>query len=168
MVLHVYHAELEGKAFTTELDIENPDDPQSFASAVRAHIDETSDSILEHVKPVKCQSCSKREATTLLHHPMLFAEADPPRVEDILSPVCGLAECTRAASGEIELALAQKHALSGLDAQVGDFILQCDNCSKVGTSEEPLAQCSRCKSARYCSAACQKAHWPRHKVACQK
>ena len=98
---------------------------------------------------------------------MLFADVEPPRVEDILSPVCGLAQCTQAASGEIEMALAQKHALSGLAPQVGDFLLQCDNCSKVATAESPLMQCSRCKSARYCCGACLKAHWPKHKAACR-
>ena len=39
MVLHNYHAEISGAAFDTELDIPDPDDPKSFALAVRNHID---------------------------------------------------------------------------------------------------------------------------------
>lgn len=167
MVKHVYHAEVGGKAFTTELEIEDPDDAQSFASAVKAHIDETSESIFNEVRPLQCQSCSSREATTLLHQPMLFPEADPPRVEDIVSAVCGLAACTRAVSEEIEMALAQRHAMSGHQNLIGDFLQLCENCSRASSSSEPLKQCSRCKSARYCSPACQRAHWPKHKKACQ-
>lgn len=30
----------------------------------------------------------------------------------------------------------------------------------------PLSQCSRCQSVRYCSSACQKAHWRDHKLKC--
>ncbi|KAG2425594.1 hypothetical protein HXX76_013637 [Chlamydomonas incerta] len=35
--------------------------------------------------------------------------------------------------------------------------------SEAGTR---LLRCSRCDAARYCSAACQKAHWPEHKGKC--
>lgn len=34
------------------------------------------------------------------------------------------------------------------------------------TEEKPLKLCSRCKEVRYCSAECQKAHWPFHKGNC--
>ena len=30
-----------------------------------------------------------------------------------------------------------------------------------------LMKCSKCRRARYCSAACQLADWPRHKKACK-
>jgi splicing suppressor protein 51 len=42
----------------------------------------------------------------------------------------------------------------------------CAKCTKPGSSESPLQRCSRCKSTRYCSLECQKAHWKTHKKAC--
>ncbi|PPQ75521.1 hypothetical protein CVT26_012545 [Gymnopilus dilepis] len=44
-------------------------------------------------------------------------------------------------------------------------------CAKCGTLEAPESEkklqcCSRCRAARYCSVACQKADWPTHKVLC--
>ena len=40
----------------------------------------------------------------------------------------------------------------------------CENCRKTGTGFD---QCSRCKCVRYCSEACQHAHWERsHKHEC--
>ena len=47
---------------------------------------------------------------------------------------------------------------------------ECYCCRK--TNEElgipDLKRCARCLIARYCSAACQKSHWPMHKVMCKK
>lgn len=42
----------------------------------------------------------------------------------------------------------------------------CENCRKEADAEK-LKVCSRCRTARYCSAACQKAHWKKtHKARC--
>ena len=44
-------------------------------------------------------------------------------------------------------------------------------CRKCGVDEElgvPMKQCSRCKASRYCSRACQKADWKRHKKTCRQ
>ncbi|OXA62048.1 protein CBFA2T1 [Folsomia candida] len=47
-------------------------------------------------------------------------------------------------------------------------IVICGNCnldeSQLGG--EKLKRCSRCKSIGYCSPACQKAHWPKHRQTC--
>ena len=47
---------------------------------------------------------------------------------------------------------------------------ECYGCRK--TNEElgisDMKRCARCMIARYCSAACQKSHWPMHKVMCKK
>ena len=40
----------------------------------------------------------------------------------------------------------------------------CGNCGGAGAR----LRCARCKAVHYCSAACQKAAWPAHKVVCQR
>ena len=48
----------------------------------------------------------------------------------------------------------------------GDAIkLVCDQCLQM--CDEPK-KCSNCQTAFYCSVSCQKAHWPGHKLTCQK
>jgi len=46
----------------------------------------------------------------------------------------------------------------------------CNNpgCATDKTKPVKLLDCGRCKQAHYCSAACQKAHWPTHKPSCKK
>lgn len=43
--------------------------------------------------------------------------------------------------------------------------LPCSECKKGG-KDVTLMQCSRCKFSRYCSAECQRAHYPQHKNLC--
>jgi hypothetical protein len=43
----------------------------------------------------------------------------------------------------------------------------CALCSKTGSAGS-LKVCSRCKTARYCSAACQKDAWQGHKKECKQ
>jgi hypothetical protein len=38
--------------------------------------------------------------------------------------------------------------------------------SSSGASDAPLKRCSRCQSVKYCSALCQRTHWPAHKASC--
>jgi hypothetical protein len=39
-------------------------------------------------------------------------------------------------------------------------------CARALCHEEGTRRCSRCKSVRYCSLACQEADWPSHKAEC--
>ena len=40
----------------------------------------------------------------------------------------------------------------------------CDYCGQYSTTKK----CSGCKEARYCTPACQKSHWPDHKLLCRQ
>ena len=56
---------------------------------------------------------------------------------------------------------------------VSTSITGCGNCggrkkSETGAGEEKLLVCSKCRQARYCSMACQKADWRNHKKICSK
>lgn len=42
----------------------------------------------------------------------------------------------------------------------------CHWCMKDGPGNDQLKYCARCKTACYCSEACQKAHWKTHKREC--
>jgi ubiquitin-protein ligase len=39
-------------------------------------------------------------------------------------------------------------------------------CLQCGEAPERMKRCSRCKTARYCSTKCQRAHWKRHRHVC--
>mmetsp|Transcript_2814 Transcript_2814/g.5938 ORF Transcript_2814/g.5938 Transcript_2814/m.5938 type:complete len:342 (-) Transcript_2814:149-1174(-) len=40
-------------------------------------------------------------------------------------------------------------------------------CSEIETEEKKFMRCTRCKASVYCSAACQRQHWPTHKPVCK-
>ncbi len=40
-------------------------------------------------------------------------------------------------------------------------------CAQCGTSGGKLLVCTRCRAASYCSSACQRLHYPKHKTACR-
>ena len=44
----------------------------------------------------------------------------------------------------------------------------CDNCTKIPGPDVKYNRCSACKNVHYCSRACQKAAWSRHKKTCCK
>ena len=44
--------------------------------------------------------------------------------------------------------------------------LYCGNCGKAPSLELTLKRCKQCHMFYYCSAACQKQHWPTHKPYC--
>lgn len=158
MVLHVFHASLEDKEFEFTIDIDATA-PDGFNTAVAAALEECSATMLEQVQPVKCCSCGKENAVRLVHHPMLFDQVVPPRVEDMPQPVCSSSECFRAAGDEMKSLL--KRAVPGLQESP-----VCANCH-LAKNNVTLMQCSRCKSAKYCDATCQRMHWPIHKNVCQ-
>ena len=44
---------------------------------------------------------------------------------------------------------------------------QCNHCCKTGGEHGQFKRGTQCRSVWYCSARCQKLHWPEHKVLCQ-
>lgn len=45
--------------------------------------------------------------------------------------------------------------------------VQCDTC-KLPRPHSEMKKCSGCKKATYCSVACQRKDWPRHKIRCRR
>jgi len=43
----------------------------------------------------------------------------------------------------------------------------CASCGKKGNSDD-MNNCNKCKSVKYCNAACKKKHRKKHKKACEK
>lgn len=48
------------------------------------------------------------------------------------------------------------------------MVLRCTTCNKSAFENAQLKDCSKCKSAPYCSTACQKEDWPIHKQVCEQ
>jgi hypothetical protein len=46
------------------------------------------------------------------------------------------------------------------------IVARATQCLVCGSSQN-VSKCSRCRLAFYCSAACQKEHWPYHRVVCK-
>ena len=46
---------------------------------------------------------------------------------------------------------------------------RCSHCAALPTGTKALLTCGRCKTAKYCNAGCQRAHWAAgHKAQCQR
>jgi hypothetical protein len=48
------------------------------------------------------------------------------------------------------------------------YYIHCLACSQLPRLGGKLLACARCGSAKYCSKACQEAHWPTHKSRCKE
>eukprot|EP00984_Skeletonema_dohrnii_P019133 scaffold9083_cov74-Skeletonema_dohrnii-CCMP3373.AAC.1 len=55
-----------------------------------------------------------------------------------------------------------------LEEQAADTMMCCASCGTAQVDDVKLKTCTACKSARYCSIACQREHRSQHKRACKK
>jgi hypothetical protein len=46
--------------------------------------------------------------------------------------------------------------------------IACSSCGNALAPPSTLPRCKRCKRARYCDVACQRAHWPVHRASCRE
>ena len=69
-------------------------------------------------------------------------------------------ECTSCEQNNIDT------ITEGIDSVVLDDMSTCANCGKEGDSNA-MNTCNKCKSVKYCNAACKKKHRKKHKKACE-
>lgn len=75
--------------------------------------------------------------------------------------------CKASVAEEAEPAAAAPAAAPAPSAPAEVPVEKCFNpACDVDATAKKLSKCSRCHFAKYCSAACQKAHWPAHRVEC--
>jgi ankyrin repeat protein len=89
------------------------------------------------------------------HHQAAQVLRELERTARTRKEAAGQADRTAAGRGSVEATAAASQA--GACAACG---------SSSGASDAPLKICSRCQSVKYCSALCQRTHWPAHKVSC--
>lgn len=97
--------------------------------------------------------------------------SQPPKViDEHLRPFCGNPTCQgRACYGSQR---AEKKAPKRTQKLYGDkaeYVYACNNCGKQESENDggpKLLRCSRCKTALYCSAECQRAAWGKHRREC--
>ena len=90
---------------------------------------------------------------------MLIAAGADPKVK-----VAGKCSCLRIALGN----WPDRHELAAMFEPGGlHEPLTPPSCANCQTSGIKLSACSKCHAVRYCSTACQRAHWRSHKPACQ-
>jgi hypothetical protein len=84
-------------------------------------------------------------------------------------PVCQSDKCHLIATKCAEKMLSTLASVSGEEVvSLSSIQTMCANCYQYNFGgESKRLDCSRCNTACYCSAECQKAHWPIHKKACK-
>ncbi len=61
--------------------------------------------------------------------------------------------------------VAAPHAFGAAAASGGSTCASCGTAPPAGNP--PFQHCGKCRTVRYCSRACQLAHWPQHKPVCK-
>jgi hypothetical protein len=126
--------------------------------------------IRENPNKYKCVSCQKTPVTSVT---MLRRGVNDTtwRLHSFpCFPVCDSDKCNLIATKCMEKMVSTLASVTGDECFSSvDAATQCKNCLKFNSGGESkrFLECSRCITACYCSAECQKAHWPIHKKACK-
>jgi hypothetical protein len=124
----------------------------------------------ENPNKYKCATCEKTPVTSVM---VVRKDADDTtwRLHSFpCLPVCDSDKCHLIASKCMEKMVKTVDSVLGEEfVSITEAATQCSNCSRLnfGGESERFLECSRCNTACYCSAECQKSHWSEHKKACK-
>lgn len=158
--LYTYHAAIDDKEFEFPIEVESSSSDLAIRERIDFILKEAGPTMLEQFPDVLCSVCKQRPATMLAHHPMVFDQVVPPRIEDIPQLLCSNAECFYTSNKNFDDEMRSAYPAAGEKKM-------CFYCRKEEGETTKLLQCSRCKAAKYCNAACQRSDWSEHKRVCR-
>ena len=122
------------------------------------------DKILTTIKSVPCLSVivGGAHAVNLTQHLTSLGFTMVSQVNRLAFTYPSLSQIARIETFDQDLIRSTKKLLEPLQKKL--TAMQCHQCLK----KPGIHQCSQCKTGRYCSADCQKAHWKTHKEVCKE
>jgi hypothetical protein len=120
----------------------------------------------------KCIICSQKATSSINWLRKAISEDKHPINSDVNGVILTHAVCHDQSECAVTIhCLVRKEAE---DRKMTVFTLykkECDGCRANATNQSPVTTiqiCSHCHFAKYCSKACQMAHWRTHKSACKR
>jgi len=122
-----------------------------------------------------CFSCEKRAATCFVSNVAAWlnpAPADGPYFFDAAFAICEERSVCDLTAREVGAKIGAAIGLTGSkirgDSDAKTAALRADiSCAVCRKAAPDLLVCGRCKNVKYCSPACQRAHWKEHKAECK-
>jgi hypothetical protein len=148
------------------------DSEKSFLDVLSAHINnfQLQRILLENPNKYKCATCQKSPVTKSVAMTRESVNDTTWRIHlNPCFPICDSDKCKLIAIKCAEKMLSTLHSVTGEEVfSLSQATTNCDNCLQFNFGgESERLDCSRCNTASYCNAECQKAHWPIHKKACK-
>ncbi|KAI0067004.1 hypothetical protein BV25DRAFT_1878026 [Artomyces pyxidatus] len=120
---------------------------------------------LKHGENPLCE-CGEGEDTASFRSVRTWAPLAPLVTRVALSPLFS-ASYLEPVAAELKNLAEEAHALAERSGGVAVPLAEGRGCALCGGGGDPrLLSCSRCKKVKYCSGACQRADWKRHKSSC--